>query len=68
MMCPNCAGKVRVLDNVKNPTENEIYRRKTCTECGYTFFTVEYEVVVNKRFKDDWSANYRSASANPTSN
>jgi transcriptional regulator NrdR family protein len=56
-----CGGKLRVLDNVKNPTENEIYRQKECVECGRRIFTVEYEVIVNQRFKADWANNYRKS-------
>lgn len=59
MLCPICAGKVRVVDNVKNPFENETYRKKVCMDCNHEFFTVEYEVVVNKRFKEDWDEHYR---------
>lgn len=59
MNCPKCAGKILVIDNVKNPDENEIYRKKCCRECGLIFFTVEYEVIENQRFKDDWNKYYR---------
>lgn len=59
MYCPNCGGKLRVLDNVKNPDENEIYRKKSCTACGHVFHTVEYEVVENQKFKDEWNKYYR---------
>lgn len=59
MYCPKCGGKLRVLDNVKNPDENEIYRKKSCAECEHTFFTVEYEVVENQKFKDYWNKYYR---------
>lgn len=61
MLCPECSGKLQVLDTVKNPEENEIYRLKKCSKCGYSLFTVEYEVEVNKRFKIDWTRNYRKS-------
>lgn len=41
MTCPICGGKTKVDETVSN-TE-EIYRRRECKECGYTFYTTEAE-------------------------
>lgn len=59
MRCPKCSGKLLVVDNVHNRAENETYREKTCVNCGHTFYTVEYEVIENKRFIYDWDSNHR---------
>ena len=39
MNCPECGGKVRVMD-VVNDCERVIRRRK-CKECDHLFFTIE---------------------------
>lgn len=59
MQCPRCKGPFQVFDTVHNDKENETYRARKCTRCGYSCHTVEYEVVVNQRFKDDWNNNHR---------
>ena len=55
MKCPYCKGKVKVTDIVYNPLENETYRQRKCLDCDYKFYTVEYEVIQNDRFKDEWT-------------
>lgn len=54
MTCPKCKGKLRIIDIVHNPTEDEKYRLYKCPDCGHSIFTVEYEVVLNQRFEEDW--------------
>lgn len=41
MTCPVCGGKTKV-EKICSNTE-EIYRRRSCQECGYTFYTTEAE-------------------------
>ena len=41
MTCPVCGGKTKVDRQCSN-TE-EIYRRRACKECGFTFYTTEAE-------------------------
>lgn len=55
MKCPNCNSEdtVKVVDSLSTD-ENEIYRKRKCTKCGHKFFTCEFEVEVNKRFKSEW--------------
>lgn len=60
MVCSKCGGKSLVKDVTYNPDENEIYRFRRCTNCGFRFYTVEYEVIVNKRFEEDWAEFHRS--------
>ena len=42
MICPKCKGKLRTIDTVNTP-DNEVYRRRHCKECGYEFYTIEFE-------------------------
>ncbi len=60
MKCPKCNGSLRVLDTVHNDKENETYRARKCVVCDHTFFTVEYEVIENQRFAEDWAENHRT--------
>lgn len=53
MNCPKCKSRVTVK-NCVDTRENEIYRKRVCDQCGHVFYTVEYEVVVNDRFKKEW--------------
>lgn len=59
MICPKCKGKLQVTDSVHNDNENETYRLKKCISCNHTFFTVEYEVIQNQRFEEDWAEHHR---------
>lgn len=43
MNCPKCGGEVKVLDNINNTEDNEIYRKRKCKKCGNVFYTVEFE-------------------------
>lgn len=54
MTCPKCKDELCIADTVTNPVENEIYRLHKCPNCGHSIFTVEYEVIVNQRFEEDW--------------
>ena len=60
MNCPNCKGKVTVRDTVHVEKANEIYRKRKCTDCGHTFFTVEFEVDDDDALKGIWAKNYRT--------
>lgn len=62
MNCPNCGGKLHVLDVRQDINTNETCRKKECYDCHYIVFTREYEVKpgdVNK-FKYKWNALDRS--------
>ena len=41
MTCPKCFGKVRVMDTQSD--DETVYRRRVCVECGYLFYTEEFE-------------------------
>ena len=59
MKCPKCGSdKLRVTDVVKTP-ENEIYRQKECRDCKHLFYTAEFEVEPNDRFRSEWARYYR---------
>ena len=59
MHCPKCEGKVTVCDTVHVKKTNEIYRKRKCTDCGHTFFSVEYEVDNDDALGLIWARNYR---------
>lgn len=60
MICPKCKSEsIRVVDNVKNPNMNEIYRMRKCKDCGHVFYTVEIEAEMDKRFNKDWNKYHR---------
>ena len=54
MNCPKCGSKTKVLKNVINAPEEEMYRQRVCLDCGNKFYTVEYEVIANESFKRRW--------------
>ena len=54
MKCPKCESKeIKITDSV-NAYFNEKYRQRTCSACGHVFYTVEFEVDVTPRFKQEW--------------
>lgn len=60
MNCPKCKSKkVHIMDVVHNTAEDEIYRKKKCANCGFSYFTVEFEAVENARFKKEWNKYHR---------
>lgn len=52
MICPICGKKQKAVDIVPNRIENEVYRKYMCVNCNNTFFTTEFEVIENERFKE----------------
>lgn len=54
MKCPKCKGIVKVIATV-DVSCNEIYRERECRECGHKFYTAEFEVEPNKRFRREWA-------------
>lgn len=55
--CPECGGLLVTKDIVYNPEHEETYRKRGCIQCGYTMFTVEFEVENNKQFQHEWDVN-----------
>lgn len=41
MTCPVCGGQLIVIDS--RPSEDSIYRRRKCVECGHRFSTIEID-------------------------
>lgn len=58
MNCPKCKGKVKVIDSV-NTQDNEIFRRRRCVVCVHEFYTREYEIIPDTKFKSIWGAYHR---------
>ena len=60
MKCPECKGKLKVLDIVHDEENLETYRLKKCKECGHSLYTIEMEVLcVDEKFKRTWKRNHR---------
>ena len=59
MICPRCGAKARVVDCVKNPDDNETYRKHKCVACDGVFYTVEKIAVKDESFTYDWNYYYR---------
>ena len=54
MKCPKCtSNKIKKVKTVNVPW-NEDYRKKKCLSCGHIFYTAEFEVEPNKRFRREW--------------
>ena len=54
MRCPKCnSNKIKKVKVVDVPW-NEVYRKKRCLACNHTFYTAEFEVEPNKRFRKEW--------------
>lgn len=54
MKCPKCKGKLITKDTRHNDDAEETYRRKVCSKCGHTIFTIEYETLASTSFKSQW--------------
>lgn len=59
MKCPKCGSdKIKNTDHVETP-ENDIYRQKECWNCKHIFYTAEFEVELNEKFREEWARYYR---------
>ena len=63
MVCSECNGNSKVIDNVE--IDGYMYRKRQCLNCGHKFYTTEIEVNY-KRIRNEWNANYRRAKASNT--
>lgn len=61
MKCPKCDGKLKTIDTV-HTDENEIYRKRKCSDCGHIIYTAEYIVFPNQEFLDEYHEAYRRRS------
>lgn len=55
MNCPKCNSKTKVVDS--RSLEEGQFRKRVCSQCGYTFFTEEYEAEDNAGLKE-WRSTY----------
>lgn len=60
MVCPKCGGKISVRDVVHDASQNESYRRKKCSSCGYEFYTTESQTERTSEFLKTWSEKHRN--------
>lgn len=59
MLCKFCKSNTIVVDGVDNRDTDETYRLRVCPRCGRSFYTVEFPVEVNDRFKRDWESHHK---------
>ena len=59
MTCPECGGKVAVIDISHNTDTNETYRKKKCLDCNHRFQTVEFEVELDEKLTREWIKHHR---------
>ena len=53
MLCPKCKSKIVTINTV-NSENNEVFRQRKCTVCGYSFFTSEFEIEDNPQFRKEY--------------
>ena len=41
MFCPKCGTKTKVIES--REVEEEVFRNRKCPNCGYSFYTEEFE-------------------------
>lgn len=57
MKCSACGGKVTVTTALPG-ADNEIYRKRKCTECGRISYSTEFEVEFDDKFQKEWLRAY----------
>lgn len=57
LRCPECKTIKTVSVEEVRTSENEVYRRNRCIECGHVFYSLETEVEADKTLRDIWKAN-----------
>ena len=58
MQCQKCKKKAAAVDKVERP-DGIIYRRYKCKECDQSFYTMDFRIIPDSIFKEDWNANHR---------
>lgn len=53
MVCPDCGGKLTVVDTVRD--EDDVYRRRKCAVCGRLVYTLESEVEADAKYHSNWN-------------
>ena len=54
MRCSMCGSKTKVIDT-RHSSNNEIYRKRRCIECGYEFISMEFEIFLTERTIENWN-------------
>jgi len=58
MTCPNCGGRLKVIDVVQTD-DNRTLRKKRCDDCAMVIYTSEIAIVVDHEFMSTWSEHAR---------
>lgn len=54
MDCPECGKKIGVTGTRTSP-KNNVYRRRVCQYCNYSFFTVEQSIEDSPKLRRLWN-------------
>lgn len=58
MKCQKCKKKAFAMDKVDR-ADGIIYRKYKCKKCEQSFYTMEFYIIADSVFKEDWNANHR---------
>lgn len=58
MKCPECGGKLKVVDVVQTD-DNRTLRKKRCDDCNRVLYTSEIVIIINHEFMSTWSEHAR---------
>jgi transcriptional regulator NrdR family protein len=58
MKCQKCKKKAFAIDKVDRD-DGIIYRKYKCKKCEQSFYTMEFYIIADSVFKEDWTANHR---------
>lgn len=58
MICPECNGKLEVVETVRD--EDYVYRRRRCKSCGQIIYTIEKEVIPGTAYRTIWDTLHKN--------
>lgn len=59
MICQKCnKGRLMVKDSVTRP-DNVTFRKRTCDKCGHKVNTMEFAIIDDQTFRDEWDKYHR---------
>ena len=54
MKCPKCGSKTSIINKLTS-SNNEVYIKNGCSNCGHIFFTAEFDIEETPEFKKEWN-------------
>lgn len=59
MRCANCGSENLRVRETRKVTDS-IYRERECKDCGYVFYTAEFECEYDEMYKKEWIKHNRN--------